>query len=322
MNMQETISDIIAKKLSDGHLTVTEQQLLNEWLLLPGNVDQYAELEKVWNLTAKVTYNFQPDVDAEWAHFKTIRNNSSANKRFLKPSIIWTSSIAASVALIIGLFFILSNSGNQIYNYSATALQQKIVLPDSTIVWLNKNSNLTYTFDKKDNERLVNLAGEALFQVTKTGQAFIISTPQQVVTKVLGTEFNLKAYANDIKVDLVVISGKVSFGKSNQNTIITKGQQASYLCNQNKLAEVLPADKNLIAWKTGTFNFNNDPLTKVAEQIGSYLGKTIEMPNEANKLQYSGSFSEPTAESFAQVISVALNWEFSISDTKIVFTSR
>jgi transmembrane sensor len=320
--MQEFISDIIAKKLSDGQLTDAEKQLLQDWILQPDNAQYISDVEKIWSFTGNISYKIQPDIDEEWKNFKQLREVTIAKKRTIRPSFVWASAVAASVVLVVGLFFLFSNPKDQTIYYSSAENQQEFILPDSSSVYLNKNSNLSYSYHSKNHERVVSLEGEALFHVTKTGQSFIINTPQQVVTKVLGTEFNLKAYPNCAKVDLLVISGKVSFGKDTQNIIVTKGQQISYLCKQNQLAEVRPADENLIAWKTGTFSFNNDPLTKVAEQLGDFLSKNIEMPEEAEKMQYSGSFSEPTAESFAQIIATALNWQYSITENKIVFTTR
>jgi transmembrane sensor len=296
--------------------------LLQEWLLQPDNAQQFSDLEKIWSLAGKISYKIKPNIDDEWESFKQVRGTSVIKKRIIRPLFVWTTMAAASVILTVGLFFLFSNPKDQTLYYTSTNSQQQFVLPDSSLVWLNKNSNLSYCYHSKNNERFVSLAGEALFQVTKSGQPFIINTPKQVVVKVLGTEFYLKAYNTDTKVDLLVISGKVSFGKDAQNTIVTKGQQISYLYNQNQLAEIQPADENLIAWKTGTFKFSNDPLTKVVDQVGNFLGKSIEVPEEAMKMQYSGSFSGPTDESFAQIIATALNWQYTITENKIVFTAK
>jgi ferric-dicitrate binding protein FerR (iron transport regulator) len=222
----------------------------------------------------------------------------------------------------VGLFTLLKTPENVITTYSSVNGNEKVMLPDQSEVWLNKNTTLIYCQNNKQKQREIDLKGEALFKVVKNGQPFIVHTPQQVDTKVLGTEFNLKAYASDQRVQLYVISGKVSFGNKESNVMVVKGQQVEFICDQNQLSEIQSIDENLLGWKTGIFVFNNESLINVAEQIGNYIDKTIELPIGSDNLQYSGSFTEPTAEDFAQIISVALNWNYTITDQKVTFNKK
>ena len=97
------------------------------------------------------------------------------------------------------------------------AQKAQLQLPDGSIVWLNASSNLTYDKDFGKDLREVNLTGEAFFDVAKdAAHPFIIHT-KVVDVKVLGTEFNVKAYPNDAYTETSLIRGSVELTVKNRN---------------------------------------------------------------------------------------------------------
>lgn len=87
-----------------------------------------------------------------------------------------------------------------------------VVLPDSSIVYLNSESSLSYplVFDGKTRE--VHLIGEAYFEVAKDPlRRFIVSTAHQTQIEVLGTHFNVEAYEKDEKVIATLLEEKLIF---------------------------------------------------------------------------------------------------------------
>jgi hypothetical protein len=89
-------------------------------------------------------------------------------------------------------------------------------LPDGSSVWLNASSNLTYDKDFGKELREVNLTGEAFFDVVKDpSHPFIIHT-KVIDVKVLGTEFNVKAYPNDAFTETSLIRGSVEITVKNR----------------------------------------------------------------------------------------------------------
>lgn len=315
--MQDTISEILAKKLTGSLLTDNERQELDMWLQTPANADEYAEIVRIWEAAGNVKYEMDVDVDAEWQQFKQLTKHHIVRNRF-----VWIGSIAASIALLIGIFTFRTNTQSDIFKYVSANVPEMVTLPDSSIVWLNKNSQIAYKYNSLNHTRTVALIGEAMFEVRHNGDEFVVKTPQHVFTKVLGTSFNLKAYADAKKIDLSVVEGKVAFGSRKNSIVVTKGQHASFDCGKNTLVPADSIDNNSIAWHTGTFSYNSVPLTQIVSQLGSYLGKKITIPTDAKNVNYTGHFDQPTSEMVAEIIATAMNWNYQITDSEIVFSKK
>ena len=315
--MQDAISEILAKKLTDGQLTAEEQRELEVWLQEPANADEYAEVLRLWEAAGKVEYQMQVDVDAEWEQFRQLTRHRIGRRRFT-----WVAAMAASVALLIGIFTFRNTTQTDIFKYTSDNAPAMVVLPDSSVVWLNKNSQIAYRYNESKHSRTVALIGEAMFSVRHTGDEFVVKTPQRVYTRVLGTSFNLKALADAKNVDLSVVEGKVAFGSRKINTIVVRGQHASFDCNKKALVPTDSLDTNSLAWHTGQFSFDNKPLSQISTQLGNYLGKKITLPADARNVAYTGHFDHPTAEQVAEIIATAMNWDYEISDSGIVFSKK
>lgn len=102
-------------------------------------------------------------------------------------------------------------------------------MPDSSEIWLNAGTAIKYPEKFSKAQRLVYLDGEAYFSVRKdAAKPFIVETSQLSV-KVLGTQFNVKAYANDELVTTTLTSGKVEVTPPVQGSQILKpNEQLTY----------------------------------------------------------------------------------------------
>lgn len=143
--------------------------------------------------------------------------------------------------------------------------EYSITLADGTVVWLNAMSELKYPvrFDRK--ERRVELKGEAYFQVKhNVDQPFYVGIGDYQI-KVLGTSFNVKAYANDQNWETTLCSGSVNLEDLNnqKNVILTPGEQA--VCSHDsRQIEVKEVDTELYtAWTKGEFRFDNTSVEEI-----------------------------------------------------------
>ena len=147
----------------------------------------------------------------------------------------------ASLVVVTSFFWILKNSNassqhpasaNASLNRVTTkpASKTQIQLPDGSTVWLNASSNLTYDKDFGKDLREVNLVGEAFFNVTKDpAHPFIIHT-KVIDVKVLGTEFNVRAYPNDSYTETSLIRGRVEI------TVKNRPEEKHYLKPNEKMS--------------------------------------------------------------------------------------
>src|SRR5690606_26820039 len=135
--------------------------------------------------------------------------------------------------------------------------QYQVTLPDGTKVWLNAASSLKYPVAFNDTERKVELTGDAYFEVANDkNKPFKVLADEQEI-KVLGTHFNVNAYADEASIKTTLVEGRVQVGLRNTSTahILRPGQQSELSGNTFKIQQV--DVEEAIDWKNGHFIFNN-----------------------------------------------------------------
>ena len=143
----------------------------------------------------------------------------------------------------------------------------KLILPDGSLVWLNAASSLRYPTAFGGTKREVELQGEAYFEVvSNTAKPFIVKTDKQQL-QVLGTVFNVNAYANEPDVTTTLVSGKVALKTvdSGASTILNPDEQASLGSAGYRVKQV--NSEAYTAWTSGEFRFVATPLPEVIRQI-------------------------------------------------------
>lgn len=147
--------------------------------------------------------------------------------------------------------------------------QYIIELPDGSKIWLNSASSLKFpaVFDK--NERLVELTGEAYFEVAKDKtRSFKVKTTTQSL-EVLGTHFNINAYADEPAVATTLMEGSVKLSAlgSGKVQMLKPGQQAK-LTGAFKVNNV---DTDIaIDWKNGDFRFSNENIEAIMRKVSRW----------------------------------------------------
>ncbi|SEM13877.1 FecR protein [Chryseobacterium taichungense] len=154
--------------------------------------------------------------------------------------------------------------------------QYRITLPDGTKSVLNAATSLTYPSQFTAKERLVELQGEAYFEVAhNAAKPFRVkSTGQQIL--VLGTKFNVSAYPAEKPVT-TLIEGKVSLRSENvKEVFLAPGQQSELGKEAFKVQDVQPDD--YLSWMKGEFVFNNMALDQVFNVLERWYDVTFEYP--------------------------------------------
>ncbi len=172
--------------------------------------------------------------------------------------------------------------------------EYKLVLEDSTEVWLNAGSKLKFPGQFNAGIRDVELVGEAWFKVKKDSSCPFLVRLNDMDIKVLGTEFNTSAYPDDPTVTTTLINGKVTvyykIGISGQQNLLP-GDQASYDKKKGTIhLETVDVSK-FNAWKDGVFVFENQPLSDVTRILGRWYNVQFIIQGEALKnARFSGQF--------------------------------
>ena len=155
----------------------------------------------------------------------------------------------------------------------------ELVLSDGTVVLLNADSKITFPTRFTGNKRTVKLVGEAYFKVSKNKHRPFIVETGNLYTKVLGTEFNLKAYPHS-DVNVTLIKGSVAVNAEGKEVMLKPGENAEY--SEYKDIEVTTVDtEGYIQWKDGYFYFDNVPLIDVVRDLGRWYNVNIEIRNNS-----------------------------------------
>lgn len=142
--------------------------------------------------------------------------------------------------------------------------QYQVTLPDGTKVWLNAESSLKYPLAFASESRLVELEGEAYFEVIENkSHLFVVESANQTL-KVLGTKFNVNTYEGLPITTLV--SGSVTLSSENVKAVTLRPNQQAILSGPAfELNEVNAAD--YVAWKDGLMILNNATPEEVFQYI-------------------------------------------------------
>lgn len=154
----------------------------------------------------------------------------------------------------------------------------KVVLSDDTEVWLNAESKLYYPSQFTERERVVYLEGEAYFKVKEDKNRPFVVNSAKMRTKVLGTEFNVKSYA-DIPEHITLVEGSVWVDNisTNEGVNLSEGQEVSL--NEGDFVVEDVDTYGITLWKDGYFYFNNVSLNEIVKDIGRWYNVDISFVN-------------------------------------------
>lgn len=170
----------------------------------------------------------------------------------------------------------------------------QIQLPDGSKVWLNAASSLSYPTAFIGKERVVELNGEAYFEVAHNeSQPFKVKTSNQEV-EVLGTHFNVNSYADEAVVKTTLLEGSVRVRltegvKQIEEVVLKPGQQSL----NDRFLVVQQADlRQVMGWKNGDFIFKRAPLDKVMRELSRWYDVEVEYVSDIKiNRTYSGFIS-------------------------------
>jgi transmembrane sensor len=181
-----------------------------------------------------------------------------------------------------------------VYNTLSTPRggQYQVVLPDGTQVWLNSASSLSYPVEFSGNERRVKLTGEAYFEVAKNRDKPFYVTSNNTQIRVLGTHFNISAYADDQEVTTTLLEGSVQVSKNNTQLVLKPGWQAM-ISNDADANQIRVAQANInevMAWKNGYFIFNDDNIATIMKKVSRWYDVDVELKGNFANQNFGGTF--------------------------------
>lgn len=298
-NFDNLIFDYLSGEISDEN-----QQVLSE--LIKSNNDLKVQFDEMVKLRA---ITLVPVIEAEKkANYKKLmeRINDTPIINLPRSRFAYFRQIAA----VLILFLSVSVATFYLYNditapadnlfcyetFSPIGSQTKIMLPDSTIVWLNSGSSLKYNQSYGKKDRKVTLVGEGYFEVNEEkSKPFIVNADSLNIT-VLGTVFNIRAYNEDLNVTVNLIKGSVNVTLT--KTEITgshtmKPNEKLVFNKQTKKIELGASDASRSAlWTNGKLCFVDATIEQISKDLERKYDVKIQINNEKLKSEiFSGSLN-------------------------------
>lgn len=182
----------------------------------------------------------------------------------------------------------------------------RIVLEDSTEVWLNSDSRLTYPESFSGTERRVAITGEAYFKVMRDEKRpFYVETDGQLV-RVYGTEFNIRSYAEDPDVYTTLVSGSIALckdGTKSGELLLTPGHQVLF-DKTDQATSVREVDTEVVtSWRHGRFVFEEQNLEQIMRDLSRWYDFDYTFEDDAlRQIVFMGSI--PRYSEFATALAI------------------
>ncbi|SHM27254.1 FecR family protein [Flavobacterium xanthum] len=297
-----------------------DQHQWEEWTLENSNRAKLVEEARLWLLAMKAPNDtltkdeVQNALEATWKKIERVEENKKEKPVLKLLRKRWFNGVAAVLilSLLTGWLYNQTNSDNdsaltysELINENEEGLVEQtnnsdkpqiITLSDGSSVLLQPNSKLSYPKIFAGNERKVYLSGEGFFEISKDPKKPFFVFANEIVTKVVGTSFKIKAYANQPNVEVVVRTGKVKvrsnelISNSKDELIVLLPNQALRFVRKNlsfKKITDITQDELLINSKSNIeqlgFEFTDIPVSQIFKTIEqAYLVK-IDFPQSKLK---------------------------------------
>ena len=185
-----------------------------------------------------------------------------------------------------------------------------VTLADGTRITLNAGSRLRYPVEFLEEQREVELFGEAFFDVSKSGKPFVVNVEGSKI-RVYGTRFNVKTSLQK-NIETVLVEGKIGFQASGQEEIkVVPGEQVTYNMMSRKV-DVRQVDTSYAtAWLDGVFKYQDKKLDLVLEDISAWYGIDFELRTDVTVIEVTMNLSKKTPiDEVISFIELMTNCEF------------
>ena len=310
----------LLQKYIAGNATEAEKQRVTKWIQEnPENMREYMAQRKLHDM-------------ALWRTEPVAEENSRERKHFSLRGVCMEAAKIAAVLAIVLLGTHYWTGKHQVPEdktwqsiYVPAGQRAELMLADGTKVWLNSRSTLTFPGSFKGNIRNVKLDGEGYFAVTKNvEQPFIVETNKCNV-KVLGTEFNVMAYAADSVWETSLLEGAVEIlvpGSNNSGMRLEPNMMASLKGNRLVKGRIKEADYFL--WREGLLCFNDISVRDMIEKLKLYYGVDIVVNNtRILKNRYTGKFrTKDGVEHVLKVLKLNNKFTYTKNDETVIIINN
>lgn len=311
----------LLKKYVTGEANAEERQIVVEWLdSSEEHVREYMTLHRLYDMSVmnQVQHKDFSSTEVDDADDDAL---VSRKRSFSIKIVRETIKIAAIIAILLGvraLYIHYSPKEVQMQTLFVPAGQRaELILPDSTKVWLNSHTRISYPLSFNSERREVKLDGEAYFSVAHNAEKPFVVQTKTFDVQVLGTEFNVFAYSEskEERIDLLKGSIELSGPAFGNKHLLMKPNQSVQIIDGVESGKTI-ADFDYFKWKEGLICFNRESVANIIKKLELYYDTNITVTNSGflNE-KYSGKFRvKDGIEQVLKVLQMELKFTYKKND--------
>ena len=301
------------KKYLSGKCSEKEQKELLNWIREDHNFDEFQAIKSEWKKEIR-NEEIPAEFQTNWNNVQSILFGRMQSDLKRSQRTLSFFRYAAILVLLISVpslfyFFTESKSPEQQLVYTTVAAEygqiSKVVLPDSSVIWINSGSTIRYNNQFSATNRDIDLVGEAFFKVRKNTELPMIVSNTDLQVKVLGTEFSVMAYPEENFIQVVLEKGKVeltSTSHSNFRQEMKPGELANF--NKEK-RELTISNVNTVlytSWKDGLINIYNLPLSELVIKLEKRYNQKFVVDDKIKNLPLTFTIKNENLNSILSLI--------------------
>lgn len=335
--MTEKIINIANRFLAEKDCTREELSALKKWLSDPKTqLDVESWLSEHWASSPEIDSTTL--IETVFRQIQEYEEEHQSKSGFSIRRILKVYQKVAAFLLIpilgLGILYWVSQYNQPVGQYTETIAprgqKSQIVLADGTKVWLNSDTKIKYPGNFSKNQRDVYLDGEAFFEVAKNEhQPFVVHT-SQVNVKVLGTKFNIKAYADESDVETSLFEGKINLIMNNSSSgspvekEVKPGQSFVYSKTDHQLVANRFPQEEINGWKKNQLIFKDDTFSNLVRKVERWYDvKVVYDEKQFDDRRLTVELYEgERLDRLMSIISLALSVDYKYEKGEIILTPR
>ena len=248
----------------------------------------YNELKNIWALLSSTKEMPLAEANEMYSRFKKQLPSASNNRRMRLSNLFKYAAIFILGVMItsLSIYFTerkgwMGSDKEFIQTVVADKGQiSKVILPDSSVVWINSGSKITYNSKFARNNRKIELVGQAFFHAAHNEKIPFVVDVNGFLVKVLGTKFDVNAYSGEKNIRVVLESGRVELCQSSNHDFkytLSPGEMATFNLEDKKLTIDKVKPELFSSWKEGVLIFRDKPMTEVLDELQRRYNIDIEV---------------------------------------------
>ncbi len=328
------IKELLERLAQNGESKFTGSELRELYGIFSeekSNVDFESWIKEKWSAVF--------EEDGAEVEFNNSKGRSNTFVRVFR--IVRNAAAILTIPLIIGVLYYSSRSAKSIETfesnlhalvkivepsqeyYSPAGTRSKIILEDSTVVWLNGASRLKVASDFGGKIRMVELTGMAYFDVTTNQEIPFVVAVGDMSIKVKGTSFSVNGYEPDKRIETVLVEGAIEINYAGRTTTLSPSQMAVFVKGKNRIEVTSVKTEPYSSWKEGILIFDNTPMIKVIETLENEYNIKIFVTDPAiMRYQLHGKLDNCSIAQIMEYIGYTSPIEYKIDKDKITISLK